>query len=123
MAEEEHLRHRQVHPDWVQDGEFSSQAFKPTQKDEGKLSVYDGKQIKADDSFTHYTVVQKLRSGGVVSVSTVEVDGAGLRWLIDGVPFPQHGHIDFSGLSGSQIKAKSVQLKTMALARGWTYRP
>lgn len=123
MADEEHLLHRQVNPDWVQDGEFSSQALKPTPKDQGKLSVYDGAQISAADSFTHYTSVQKLKAAGVVSVSTIDVDAAGLRWAIDGIPFPQHGHIDFSGLSGSQVKAKAAQLKAKALSRGWTYLP
>lgn len=122
MAEAEHLLHRQVNPGWVQDGEFSSQTFKPTPKDENKLSVYDGKQMDAADSFAHYTTHQKLLSAGVVSVSTVEVEAASLKWAIDGVPFPQHGHIDFAGLSGSQAKAKAAQLKAKALARGWSYQ-
>lgn len=123
MAEEAHLLHRQVNSAWVQCGEFSSQTFRPTPKDNNKLSVYDGNQMGAADSFAHYTSVQKLSSVGVVSVSTAEVDDAGLRWEIDRVPFPQHGHIDFAGLSGGQTKAKAAQLKAKALARGWSYQP
>ena len=116
MAEAEHLLHRQVNPGWIQDGEFSSQTFKPTPKDENKLSVYDGKQMDAADSFEHYTTVQKLDSAGVASVSTIEVEAVALKWGIDGTPFPQHGQIDFAGLSGNQAKAK-------ARARGWSYQP
>ena len=123
MVEEEHLLHRQVHPSWVQNGQFSSQAFRPTPKDAGKLSVYDGKQINAGGSFTHWTLVQNLKSDGVVSVSTGEVEALALRWAIDGTPFPEHGHIDFSGLSNGQVRANAEQLKTRALARGWSYQP
>ncbi len=123
MADEEHLLHRQVNPGWVQHGEFSSQTFKPTPKDDNKLSIYDGKQMDAADSFAHYTTVQKLNSVGVVSVSTAEVEAVALRWEIDGVPFPQHGYVDFAALSGNQAKAKAAQLKAKALARGWSYQP
>jgi len=33
---------RQVHPNFLPDGELSSQAFYPFPKDNGRLSVYDG---------------------------------------------------------------------------------
>jgi len=35
------LLHRQVNPAFVQSGRVTSQAFKPTPKDQGLLSVYD----------------------------------------------------------------------------------
>jgi hypothetical protein len=38
----ETLLYRHVNQDWVQQGVPSSQTFRPTQKDHGKLSVYDG---------------------------------------------------------------------------------
>lgn len=47
VNEATHL-HRQVHPSWVQDGRATSQAFKPTPKDNGRLSVYDGDQMVAE---------------------------------------------------------------------------
>jgi len=31
---------RQVHPSFVQDGKITSQVFRPTPKDENKLSMY-----------------------------------------------------------------------------------
>ena len=123
MAVDDHLLHRQVNPDWVQNGEFSSQTFRPTLKDGGKLSVYDGNQSSASNSFMHYTTIQKLNSAGVVSVSTGEVAEAGLHYELDGVPFPEHGYIDFNGLSGNQVKAKAILLKAKATARGWSYQP
>ena len=32
---------RQIHPIWIQQGRVTSQAFRPTPKDENKLSVFD----------------------------------------------------------------------------------
>jgi len=52
---------RQIHPGFVQDGRPSSQAFRPTPKDEQKLSVYDGDQITPANAFEHYT--QALKPG------------------------------------------------------------
>jgi hypothetical protein len=43
---------RQVHPDFIPDGQLTSQAFMPFPKDDGQLSVYDGDQISAIDSHT-----------------------------------------------------------------------
>ena len=123
MADEEHLLHRQVHPSWVQNGQFSSQAFRPTPKDVGKLSVYGGKQISAGESFAHWTSELNLKSDGVVSVSTGEVETLTLAWAIDGTPFPAHGYIDFTGLSKGQVERSATLLKARALARGWSYQP
>jgi len=44
---DETLVHRQIHPSFVQAGFPTSQAFRPTPKDESKLSVYDGDMITA----------------------------------------------------------------------------
>lgn len=33
------LLHRQVHPNWIRDGRITSQAFRPTKKDDNKLSI------------------------------------------------------------------------------------
>ena len=49
MTEGLRLLHRQVHPSWIQEGRITSQAFSPTPKDLGLLSVYLGSpgKIKA----------------------------------------------------------------------------
>lgn len=73
MTDDKPTLHRQVHPSWVQDGRITSQAFGPTPKDVGLLSVYDGQQIAAEASFIHYTNVQKLTAIGTMSVTTEEV--------------------------------------------------
>jgi hypothetical protein len=124
MADEEQTLHRQVHPSWVQDGRITSQAFSPTPKDAGLLSVYDGKQIGAELSFIHYTTVQKLAAIGTLSVTAEEAASIGLPWRLDPEPFPEHAVIDFTGLSSpGKVKAKAQALAERARRRGWTYTP
>jgi hypothetical protein len=122
MTDEQHLLHRQVNPSWVQEGRVSSQAFNPTPKDSGLLSVYDGALMTAEASFFHYTRTQGLKAVGTVSVSEGEVTAVGLSWRPDPEPFPEHAVIDFTTLgSASRVKAKAQALAERARARGWTY--
>jgi hypothetical protein len=124
MADDEQTLHRQVHPSWVQDGRITSQAFSPTPKDAGLLSVYDGKQIAAEPSFIHYTTVQKLTAIGTVSVTAGEATSVGLPWRPDPEPFPEHAVIDYTELpTPGKIKAKAQALAERARQRGWTYTP
>ena len=123
MEDDEQTLHRQVHPSWVQDGRLTSQAFSPTPKDAGLLSVYDGKLIAPEPSFVHYTTVQKLAAVGTVTVSAYEVAAVGLPWKPDTEPFPEHAVIDFTSLpTPGKIKAKAQALAEKARQRDWTYR-
>ena len=45
---------RQIHPSFIQQGRVTSQAFRPTPKDEMKLSVYDGDQMTPEEAFEHF---------------------------------------------------------------------
>jgi hypothetical protein len=124
VASEPHLLHRQVHPSWVQEGRVTSQAFCPTPKDFGLLSVYDGSRIWPQTSFEHYTTVQRLAAIGTVSALATEVAEVGLSWRPDPEPFPEHAVIDFTGLAGAgKVKATAQALAERARRRGWTYQP
>lgn len=59
------LLYRQVNPSWIQSGRVTSQAFKPTPKDERRLSVYDGDLITPADAWRHYTESLGFSSVGV----------------------------------------------------------
>lgn len=55
---------RQIHPSFVQASNVSaqvfsvtSQAFKPTPKDEYMLSVYNGDKFQPDVAYEHYTTM------------------------------------------------------------------
>ena len=53
---------RQVHPSWIQAGKPTSQAFKPTPKDEGLLSVSRGAKTSAAAAFELHTRGKRCQS-------------------------------------------------------------
>lgn len=118
------LLYRQVSCDWVIDGEFSSQTFKPTRKDNGLLSVYDGDQLTPAESWQHYTTELGHSSDGVVAVTVAECQQQGLT--VKAAPkldHPTHTTIDFTGLTRSRIERIADELKKAANARSWQFRP
>ena len=115
---------RQIHPSFVQDKFVTSQAFRPTPKDESKLSVYDGDQISPEAAFIHYTTIWKLNSAGVLAITVDECSGEGLPARPDPLPdCAEHALIDFAGLSSNQCEKKSKKLKAKADVRGWLHKP
>lgn len=113
---------RQIHPNFVQAGFATSQAFRPTPKDDSKLSVYDGDQIMAEASWVHYTTELQLPSIGTVAVSVAECQAENLPARPDPKPFPEHAVIDFTGLTDKQCYAKSKKLQAKAQARDWLHQ-
>ena len=113
---------RQVNPNWIREGRITSQVFRPTPKDQGQLSVYDGDQIPPQQAYTHYTETLMLNSAGVMAVTVAECQRQQLPVLPDPVPFPEHVLVDFRALSNSEIKTKSKHLTQAARLRGWQYR-
>ena len=110
---------RQVHPDFIPDGQLTSQAFMPFPKDKGKLSVYDGDQIGAAESHKHYSEVLGNASEGVWGVTCAEVADAGLTSLSDPLEnFPSHALIDFTAHPEKHFRKLAKKLKISAIARG-----
>lgn len=110
---------RQVHPNFMQEGELTSQAFMPFPKDEGRLSVYDGDQISAMRSFAHYTEVLGLKSDSVWGVTCTEVSEIGLTSSPDpSEGFPEHAVVDFSGQLEKDFRKLAKKLKSVAVTRG-----
>ncbi len=60
---------RQIHPSFIQDGRVTSQAFRPTPKDELLLSVDDGDRVGAEASWKRFTANPACKSAGVQAVS------------------------------------------------------
>jgi len=114
---------RQIHPTFIQAGFTTSQAFRPTPKDDFKLSVYDGDQITPETSWIHYTTDLELKSAGVAALTVDECAAENLPARPDPEPFPEHAIIDFAGLSAGQCQSKSKKLQAKALDRGWIYQP
>lgn len=112
---------RQIHPNFVKQGRVTSQAFRPTPKDESKLSVYDGDLISPAESWEHYRK-RNLESVGVTAVTVAECDKEGLKVHSSPEVFPEHADIDFTGLTGGQCESKSKRLRSAAEARGWLFQ-
>jgi hypothetical protein len=117
---------RQVNPSFVQGDTistqvFTSQTFRPSPKDEGKLSVYQGDKFNAGESFDHF-IKRSYASAGVVAVSKLECDTEALPVNEDNDPFEGHCSIDYNGLSSGQIDKKAKKLKSYARVRGWLHQ-
>ncbi len=71
---------RQIHPDRAGDNtqQISRTAFLPTPNDNGKLSVDDGSQVSAKDSFLLYT--RSKKSGMVVSICVSSLRGVSFTY-------------------------------------------
>ena len=116
------LVHRQVNPAWIQSGRVTSQVFKPTAKDNRRLSVYDGDKINALDAWQHYTGALCFSSAGVISVSVGECQSLELASESDPIPFPEHALIIFGEFSNAETEKRSKQLRAFALTRGWQFQ-
>lgn len=118
------LLYRQIHPSWLKEGRATSQAFRPTPKDDNHLSVYDGDQIGAAAAWRHYTLTLMLTSAGVVAVTLNECRQQQLTVVPDPLPdFAEHTLIDFSSRSANQARHVARQLARAANARGWQFQP
>lgn len=118
----ETLLFRQVNPHWIREGRVTSQAFRPTAKDKGRLSVYDGDQLTAEQAHVHYTCHLGLPSVGVLAVNVEECGQQGLPVTPDPEPFPEHVVIDFSGCSHRDVRTKAKHLTGASVGRGWQFR-
>ena len=116
--------HRIIRSDWwLQHGTVSSQAFRPSRYDHGLLSVYDGDQITAEDSWHHYTNDPgRLSPIGVLSVTVKECFSLELSVCPDPGTFREHTLIDFRKFGRNQVRKKSSRLRDCAVARGWQFR-
>jgi hypothetical protein len=121
---------RQVHPSFVRDGRPSGQAFKPTKKDQGMLSVARSSVSSPADAFHLHTAVLGLPSQGTWGISVSECQRHQLKAFPDPltsppekVADPAHAFIDFRGLSNGRTESKATQLRNDALVRGRLHPP
>lgn len=101
---------------------MTSQAFKPTPKDAGRLSTYHGDLISAEDAWKHYTTVLRNASRGVQAVTATECGTEGLGVDANGVPYKEHVAVDFTSKTPSQWDKVAKRLKRAAAARGWQFQ-
>ena len=121
------LLYRQINPGFVHDSRVTSQAFRPTPKDEGQLSVSVSSLTSPQGAYELYTAQRQLESAGVMAISQAECSELGLPVVPDPltapVNDPAHALVDFRQSGKSQIEKKSKKLGRKANARGWVYLP
>lgn len=128
LVDTEELYHRQCHPGFLEDdGEPSSQLFRDSKKDEGKLSGTRDRSVSAAQSYTNH-VQFGFHSAGTWSVTVAEVREAESRVVDDTAalsapePCPDgHCYIDLRHLSSKGKKRLRNILKIRARVRGRTH--
>ena len=113
---------RQIHPSFIQDGRVTSQAFRPTPKDEFLLSVDDGDRVRAEASWQRFITNPACKSVGVQALSQAECAAQDLSVIEDGNPHPEHCSVDFTAFDKKAIEKKSKLLRALAETRGWLFR-
>ena len=114
------VQFRQVNPSWMEEDEPSRQAFIPTRKDDGKLSLDRSASTTAKQAYDDFCSLG-LNSDGVFGITPSECaeDPNPIECFESPLENnPHHSHADFNGLSKSQMKAKSQELRRKAIARG-----
>ncbi len=112
---------RQVHPNFVQQGRVTSQAFRPTPKDEHQLSVDNGDLIAAKAAWHRFVSQPPNSSAGVMAISNEECTSNGLVVVEDATPYPEHCSLDFSAFQKPEIERKAKLLSRAAQTRGWLH--
>ncbi len=112
---------RQIHPSFIQGGRVTSQAFRPTPKDEFLLSVDDGDRVSAEASWQRFITNPACKSVGVQALSEAECMAEELPVLEDGNPHPEHCSVDFTAFDKKTIEKKSKLLRAHAETRGWLF--
>ncbi len=130
LSDDEELLFRQVHPSFVRDGRPSSQAFRPTAKDAGKLSVARGSLTTPEGAFKLHTEGLRLQSAGTWAVSVGECREEGLNVLPDPltsppekIADPAHALVDFAPHPKNQVEARGARLARKAVERRRMYPP
>lgn len=115
--------YRQVHSSWIQGDRVTSQVFRPTPKDRKQLSVYDGNQVTAEQSWRHFTEELNRSSAGTLCVKAADCTSLGLQVISDPEPFPAHVLIDYSGLESKRsVENIAKRLRDISLTYGWKFK-
>ena len=101
---------------------MTSQAFRPTKKDENRLSVDNGDMVSAEEAYRSFS--ESHESIGVLAVSVAECETQKLQAIPDPIEGREsHTAIDFSFLSSAAVRRAAERLRDDATKRGWQYRP
>lgn len=125
ISDKDELLFRQVHPNFVDAGELSSAAFRPTAKDNGQLSVDRSSLTTSEASYRLHTVSKGLSSAGTYAVSVGDFSEVEVTCYPDPIaaigdqPYnAAHAYGDFTKLSSGRQKTAAKRLRNRAASRG-----
>lgn len=127
---------RQVHPQRLQKGRVSSDAFEPGSKDDKQLSCSRESKVTATEAHRYHTEELRLSSAGCAAITIAEVESS--HPIVDGNPDvaslravddtgtsienlslpPGHTYLDYRPFGSSRITKKAKQLAFYASRRG-----
>jgi len=115
---------RQINPAFLVEGEFTSQIFEVTPKDQGELSIDQQRLSSAKEAHERF-VGQGYASAGVTHVTVGECSALELNSYHKPETLnPAHGFIDFRETPSKQArKKKARKLKLAAQRHGLDYEP
>lgn len=87
--------YRAVHPDFVQEGRVTSQAYRLSGADGGLLSVRDGRVVSAEEA-CHRHRAQGRRAAGVAALQVQDYHGHNVRVFEDPCTVAEDGFDDDS---------------------------
>jgi hypothetical protein len=128
LTDSEELLFRQIHPSFFENGLPSSQAFRPTKKDNNKLSVDRSSLTTAKAAFELF-VESGYESAAVYGLKVGEFAAERLPSYpdplkADGKPAnPAHAFADFSAFGTNQQKNIAKRLRTKATGKGCVFKP
>lgn len=124
LINDDEILFRQIHPDFFDKGEPSSNRFIPSSADQGKLSVDRGSLVSAQASHAAYVASGRL-SAAVFGLTVGEFRSESISCFEDPIAAspgvsanPAHALADYSVHSYSQQKLVAKRLKRLAIARG-----
>lgn len=124
MSDDE-LLHRQIHPAWFEEGQPTSQGFRPTGKDDGMLSVDRSTLSTAEASFVLHRDGKGLQTAGTWGLTVGEFLAEDVRCRKDPIEAsqdepanPAHAVADFTPHGTGRCKIISKRLRNVAVGRG-----
>lgn len=120
---------RHIHPDFMNNGEPSSDRFSPSKRDGNKLSVDRSALTTAKDAHELFTA-DGAKALAVFGLSVGEFRGENIPCLSDPISqsemtrsHPAHALADYASHVDKSQKIIAKKLKRLAVARGQLYPP
>lgn len=117
------LLFRNIHPKWMDNGIPTSQAFRPTPKDDKRLSVDQSSKTTAQGSYETHTNKKNLLSSGIFGVSVGEFNEEKVVCVEDPLEDNRaHALADYTNLGSNNVIEKTAKkIKKKAIKRGILY--